>query len=127
MLTASAERWVTARPGHDIAILMRPQEVPIMLPVTAPLIGVFDGRHELFHQRYMEIVPGTILLLATDGITEARDQSGELFGSDRFLESAARNRDGSMSDLAKNIIANALRCSDGSVTDDIAVLAARFN
>lgn len=112
--------------GHDIAMLMRPQEAPVLLPVTAPVIGVFDGRHDYFKQRYMEIGPGTILLLATDGITGARDRSGELFGNNRFLESAERNRNGSMSDMAKAIIADALQFSENRIADDIAVLAARF-
>lgn len=112
--------------GHDIALLMRPDEGPVMLPVTAPVVGVLRDRHELFTQRYMEIVPRTTLVVATDGVTEARNKGGELFGNECFEKSAERARSRSMTDLAKAVIDDALAFSSGSLTDDLAVLAARF-
>ncbi len=38
--------------GHDLAILARPAERPRQLPVTAPIIGVFEDQSHLFHQRF---------------------------------------------------------------------------
>lgn len=112
--------------GHEPAILMRPEEAPVLLPVTAPLIGLSMDR-QYFNQRYMEIVHGTVLVLATDGVTEARNGSGELYGNERLLECVERGRGGSMSSLAKAIIDDALHFSGGTTADDIAVLAARFH
>lgn len=112
--------------GHDVAVLMRPNESPILLPVTAPLVGVFEDQRHLFKQRNMEIRPGMILVLGTDGITESRRDDGELFGSERLLSVIASHRSCSMRDLAHGIVDAALDFSGGAVRDDIAVLAAHF-
>lgn len=53
------------------------QEVPAGLPLGA--MDWFD-----FESRRAALVPGEGMLLYTDGVTEARNASGELFGDDRL-------------------------------------------
>lgn len=62
--------------------LVRRGEQLLTLPSTAPPIGFFaDPELEMQSFRF---VPGDRLLLATDGITEAADRQGELFGTERL-------------------------------------------
>jgi sigma-B regulation protein RsbU (phosphoserine phosphatase) len=45
-----------------------------------------------WEQKTVQLAPGDLLLLYTDGITDAEDRSGEFFGQERFLEVAQANR-----------------------------------
>lgn len=113
--------------GHDVAALMRPGESAVLLPVTAPVIGVFVDHRDLFRQRYLELVGGSILVLATDGITEARNDAGEMFGSERFTQTVTRCRDLPVRELAATLLDETLTFSGKSATDDIAILVVRFH
>ena len=46
------------------------------------IIGVKEN--VIFEDRTAILVPGDILLLYTDGVTEAADSNGEMFGIDRL-------------------------------------------
>lgn len=112
--------------GHDVAFLARPGERPVLLPVTAPIVGVFEDQKHLFHQRYIELLPGTILVIGTDGITEARSPSGEFFGYDGLSAIIDEQRNQTVDTLAKSIMDAVMDFSSGRAQDDIAVLVARF-
>lgn len=112
--------------GHDVVFLARPDEMPVLLPVTAPVIGVFEDQKHLFKQRYVELTKGTVLVLGTDGITEARDASGAFFGTDGLASVIERHIHGSMHDLANAVMDGVLDFTEGRARDDIAVLALRF-
>ena len=53
---------------------------------TGIALGVLEGTD--FEQRTLQIEPGDALVLYTDGITEARDPDGIMFGEERLLEVA---------------------------------------
>jgi phosphoserine phosphatase RsbU/P len=40
-----------------------------------------------FHQHYIRFDPGQVMVIYTDGITEASNEQGEEFGYDRFAAS----------------------------------------
>jgi hypothetical protein len=67
------------RSGHLVRELGRGRRLPL---------GLGGGRDEIAEHR-ME--PGDRLLLYTDGITEARDSAGELFGIRRLADHAERH------------------------------------
>ena len=50
--------------------------------------------------------PGDALVLATDGVTEARDATGEEFGIDRLALAAAAARGGSAATIARSCLAS---------------------
>ncbi len=69
--------------GHDAPIHLGPGGVKARLPRTGPAVGAIEDVHYKIGRVQLE--PGEILLAYTDGITEARDASGTLFGEPRFL------------------------------------------
>lgn len=71
--------------GHNRPILYRPGEPPCdQLDAEGLILGV--KRDVAFEEKSIELRPGDILLMYTDGITEARNPSGEFFGEQRLCE-----------------------------------------
>lgn len=113
--------------GHEPVFLYRPGRGIEILQPTAPLIGIFDDQHHLFKQRQIEIEPGTVLVLTTDGVTEARNADGELFGMGRLLDAITSTLPHAvaMRDVTDGILHAVEHFSAHRLHDDIAILAAR--
>jgi sigma-B regulation protein RsbU (phosphoserine phosphatase) len=74
------------------------------------------------------MAPGDTLVLFTDGVTEAEAQDGSMFGVDRLSELLRAAPDGGPAALVKRIVDTvAAHASGFHVTDDLAVLAVRWN
>ena len=69
-----------ANAGHEPPLLARRDGTIDSLQPTGPILGAVEGAR--FENRRLFISPGDWLMLVTDGVTEARDATGE------FLESA---------------------------------------
>ena len=68
------------------------------------------------------------LLLYTDGVTEAMNENHELFSEKRLEEVLIRSREPSVKELIQDIMKKVLEyCHDSEQTDDITLLAIRFN
>ncbi len=96
------------------------------LPPTAPLVGVFEDQHHLFKQSYVELREGSLLIAATDGVTEARDKKGTMLGTERIEAAVVNMRDESESSIAAAVLAEAESFGDDKRRDDIAIIVARF-
>lgn len=112
--------------GHEPVLLITPNGESKILAPTAPLVGVFDDQHHLFKQAFAGIAPGTLFIGATDGVTEARARSGELFGMDRLVDVALANRNLDEPEIVQAIVDTTLEFSVGKRRDDIAIVAVRF-
>lgn len=115
-----------ASAGHEPVLVVQPDGDVHVLAPTAPLIGVFDDQHHLFTQDLITISPGTLFVATTDGVTEARNAAGELYGMERFIEVVKANRHGDVKDLINTVIEEAYAFSGRRYVDDMAILAARF-
>ncbi len=115
-----------ANGGHEPALIVSPGGVVSVLEPTAPIIGVFDDQHHLYRQRSLQIESGTLLVAATDGVTEARAGDGEQFGMDRFIEAVRDSREGSPKAILARVIEDVEAFANERVRDDIAIVAVRF-
>lgn len=103
-------RLTYANAGHVPALVIRgsapaPGAVMRLMP-TGPVVGLLDDAR--FEQRTVDLVPGDVLLITTDGITEAVEDAGE--DPERWLTtlalgavgaSAAELRDRILHELAR--------------------------
>ncbi len=95
----------------DLSHVEEPQFPLGLLPVSA-----FDGRR-------METAPGDLLVVATDGILEVGDKSGEELGVERLKDVIGANTQASLADLAAKILETAQ--AFGKQVDDQTILIVR--
>lgn len=112
--------------GHEPVLMIFPDGRSQILEPTAPLIGVFDDQHHLFKQAFVDLPPGTLFLGATDGVTEARNATGEFYGMDRFVAAAVAKRRLPAVELVQTIMNEVQVFCLGKRADDIAITAVRF-
>ena len=66
----------------------------------------------------LEMQPGDVLLLLSDGIYEQHDASGEMFGEQRVEQIVAAQPGASMAELAASLLQAVLSFSGGAVQED---------
>jgi len=91
-----------------------------------PILGVFgDVRPS---SASVSVVCGDSIVLATDGLTETLDATGEPYGIDRLYDLLARRRKSSIESLVREMVADVQRFSRGAAThhDDRTVMAFRL-
>ncbi len=122
-LTRSEQGWtaVISSGGHPPPLLVRRADAPEHLVVPGQLIGILADAHFTDHEVQLE--PGDTLLLYTDGVTEARDERGDLFGTERLVANVGRRADPSASQLVSGLVEEVLAFQAGTARDDIAMLA----
>jgi PAS domain S-box-containing protein len=105
--------------GHPESMLRRVSgEIQMLGCGTSPL-GIYPDASWKPHE--VELAPNDLLLLYTDGVTEAR-RSGELFGEQRLERLLGRKRI-SVGRLPHLILDQVLAFSGGALQDDVAILA----
>jgi len=114
-----------ASAGHTEALQYRPATGEcIRLPSTAPPIGVIEDAD--IGQIEIRTRPGDFFVIYSDGITEAVDAAGELFGMERFVALLFRKTYASAADLAQAILAAVQAYSgDTTLSDDLTLVVLR--
>lgn len=91
--------------------------------VGGPPMGLVDFTYPV---EQMKLAPGDMLVLVTDGITEAQDRGGHLYGRQRTQDEAAKNA-GSASRMCEAIRDSVRTFEDGTdPTDDLTVMTLRY-
>src|SRR5579883_41808 len=116
-----------ASAGHEPAILSVPRQLPQLLPPTAPIVGVFEESHKIFHQRLVYLEPGgSTLVVTTDGVSEARAPNGEFVKPDDIMRWIESNRNLPAQEQADRLLSATQQFCGGRARDDIAIVVARF-
>ena len=116
--------WLTlASAGHPLPVLVRRAgRVEVRGHATLPL-GMFDTIAPVDER--VGLGPGDALVLYTDGITEARGETGETFGEARLTQTLQGLTGEPANVMADGIIAAARRFSGGRLADDVAIVVVR--
>jgi sigma-B regulation protein RsbU (phosphoserine phosphatase) len=97
-----ALHWVRA--GHEPAILYNALEDSFLeLAGEGMALGVVE---DLEFQKYTHKgwTPGTLVVVGTDGIREAQNEKGDMFGLDRLREAIRKNAGESAEDIQNRLI-----------------------
>jgi sigma-B regulation protein RsbU (phosphoserine phosphatase) len=123
----SASRILTyANAGHNSAYLYRMAEnQETWLSPTGPAIGLMEGFNVRTQQ--IELKDDDILLLYTDGITEAVNGRGEQFGTERLAKLVRTNTGLSAQELANSVLLTVSDFAEGkSFIDDITIITSKI-
>jgi len=112
-----------ARAGHDPGMLFDPKADTFQeLQGKGIALGVSPD-YTYATSSCEGLLPGQVLVLATDGAWEARNSQGEMFGKERFREVVRRHATGTSKDLVE-ALQQAIReyQGDAPVEDDVTVV-----
>lgn len=115
---------VQANAGHCPSIVVRADGSVELLEAT----GTFVGVHEDFTytEETRTLSPGDLLVLYTDGVTEAESPHGDMFGDERLIEFVRQRRNDPVKDIIEDITNEILLFSDRpDMADDFTVMALR--
>ena len=109
--------------GHDHPVLVREtaEELPAIANMPVGAFGDFA-----FQPQETTVVPGTVLFLYTDGVTEAKDTLRKQYGRERLLQvlsGGSREPDALIHSVLDGIRSFAGKAEQ---SDDITMLAVRF-
>lgn len=116
-----------ANAGHNSAYLYRMStNEEIWLRPTGPAIGLMEGF--LIHKREVQLEPGDILLLYTDGITEATAPDGVFWSEDRLAEIIRENANSSAEQLVQKTMGALREHTHGNpFADDVTLVISKVN
>ena len=81
-----------------------------------------------FYEETIEVQQGEVLVLYSDGITEAMNSEAEQFGADRIRELVRENHNKSSKEIIDNIISSVeIHAGENSQFDDITLLVIKRN
>jgi sigma-B regulation protein RsbU (phosphoserine phosphatase) len=114
-----------ARAGHDSPLHVRPSTgVCQLLEAKGMLLGCLEDVQ--LEEATIQLQPGDVLLLYTDGITDANSPSGEFFGTERLRQAVCAALTASAQDLCNSIFARVSQFQAGAVQyDDMALLTVK--
>lgn len=117
-------RLILGSGGHPPPLVLRANGVVQEIEIPGTLVGV--AADSSFGERTIELSPGEICLLYTDGITEARRSFGRgLFGTRRLRAALAGCSGMSTSAVVTHIDEVVRHWTGDRVRDDVAMLAVR--
>ena len=117
-------RFVYSNAGHSPPILLKGAEAH-RLVCGGPILGALGDAK--FPEETLQLNKGDIIILCSDGITEARNEKEEEFGEARFIERAKELRDAPSAKIAEGILAAARDFSRGKApNDDMTVTVTRY-
>ncbi|MDR3707744.1 MAG: SpoIIE family protein phosphatase [Capsulimonadaceae bacterium] len=109
--------------GHEPAILLTSRGDIELLGATGPPVGAIETAR--YEQRTVGMHPGDILVLYTDGISEAGPNRRSLLGSDGVVDIVKRRyEDATPAELIERLMADVKAYSNGVLRDDVCVVAA---
>jgi serine phosphatase RsbU (regulator of sigma subunit) len=110
-----------ANAGHNPPILVRSDGRAETLDGGGLVMGLFENCR---YDRYdAQLNPGDLLVLYSDGVTEANNVAGEEFGEDRLLETIRLNRHRNAGELMMAINGALTTFTAGAATaDDVTLL-----
>ncbi|MDY0039044.1 MAG: PP2C family protein-serine/threonine phosphatase [Desulforhabdus sp.] len=111
--------------GHPPPVLLRRNGEIEVLDLHGPAIGFGNG--SIFKHEEKSLQPGDKVVLYTDGILEAQNPGGELFGKHRFYEALAGCAKSSAKQTTKKIYSEVKTFTEETeFDDDVSILVLKF-
>lgn len=114
-----------ANAGHNPPVIKRGDSFSYLKTRPGLVLAGIDGM--VYQAQELDLAPGDILFLYTDGVTEATNGANELFGEDRLLSLLNSREFADMKELCETVKEEIDRfVGDAPQFDDITMLAFRY-
>ena len=121
VLDAKNHIFTFSNAGHNLPILLRSTGDVEYLKEGGPILGV--TAQTSFEERALVVHPGDILVLYTDGVTEAFSSERTEFGTDRLVEVIRAHRDRSAQEIEDAIYSAVMEfASPTHLFDDLTMI-----
>jgi phosphoserine phosphatase RsbU/P len=118
-----AEDEITFAGRHqDLLIYRAGTGVVEAVPTDGAWLGVVDDLSKATPNHRLPVSPGDVMLLFTDGITEATNRAGDLFGDERLRQALVRYSHLPVEEIVDNIVRD-VRSHVDTQQDDISLVA----
>jgi len=108
--------------GHNPPLLIGGERRE-RLDAGGPPLGIFP--ETVYPVGSLDLVPGDLLVLYSDGITEAGVERGEPFGEARLEALVREHREKGLAEIQQEVLATARAWSQGEAEDDMTLLLVR--
>lgn len=109
--------------GHQTAFVLRKEGMLERLDATCTVLGLFREWECSIGE--LRLAPGDVLILYTDGITEACNDDDEEYGEQRLIEVLERARQCGPREILSAIVEDVRRFSSREQRDDITLIVAK--
>lgn len=110
--------------GHWPAIIVREDGSVERLDPTGVVLGI--GESFSYDESEHALASGDVIVLFTDGVTEAANGSDEMYGEERLVEYIQNHRGDSLDALLTDLVGEVLKFTESSeLQDDLTLIALR--
>lgn len=110
--------------GHNPPILIPDKGDPKWLTIGGPVLGAFPS--SCYKEATVQLMPGDLLLIYSDGFSEAMNGNGEEFGAQRLMGTATKYRRIPAAELIDRIEEDVKNhCGDTLPADDMTMVVVR--
>ena len=118
-------RFAYINAGHNLPILVRTDGGTELLTTKSVLLGAFDFAK--YQERETRLAPGDIVVIYTDGVTEAVNAAGEMFGDDRLVSLVAASASLSADEIKGRVLGEVVAFTSGLPQgDDITLIVLKM-
>jgi len=128
LIDLEKEKLFLARAGHCPVLLLRKESVEMIKPLGLGLgLSDTDYFEQTLDEMNVDLIENDTIILYTDGITEAKNESLDDFGENYFTKILVENNNASAHELAKSVIKEVtLFSKDHSQYDDITLVILKW-
>lgn len=120
ILNANELTFTYSNAGHNPPIIFR-EGLGVFLENGGIPLGIIEDTS--YGEDQIQLISGDIIVLYTDGVTEAINKKKEIFGVNRLMRVVQKNTDMSSSDLVDKIYDEIINFMDGSpLNDDLTII-----
>lgn len=106
--------------GHLPPVIVRRSAIEDTPPVAPPIGMLADSTYQ---EQEIELAAGDMMIVYSDGVTEARNGAGEFYGEERLMKLLERTRGLQAKDVAKLILDDASRfVGEEPFSDDLSLM-----
>ena len=120
ILQSSSRIFKYENAGHCLPLLVHADKTIDFPAAYSGVLGLFS--HWTYSDREVELKPGDVLVLMTDGVLEAENEKEEEFGYQRLIASVLASRDQGVHEIRQRILTDVSAFCSNNFQDDASLV-----